>query len=356
MIVSTAGTAAADSNRHASFYIEALNRVRALPNVSAASYINHRPLDGDRWGLSFSIEGRPRPKPGEGPSATYRVVFPEYFATMRIPVLRGRDVAETDRADAPPVVVINEFAAKTHWPGENPIGKRITLNDSTWVTIVGIVKNDIRSDLAAPAEEEMFFPFHQQSSYVKGTGASRTMTLVVRGRCDRAECDASALAAPVREAIRSVARSAPISAVTTMTALVSSATSEARFYLVLLSAFAGIAITLAAVGIYGVMSYAVSRKTHEIGIRIALGADAGTVVADVVRQGIVLAAIGASVGLVVAFSLTRLMRGILYGVTPTDALTFGGVTALLFAVAVLASVIPARRATRIDPLSALRAE
>jgi putative ABC transport system permease protein len=141
-----------------------------------------------------------------------------------------------------------------------------------------------------------------------------------------------------------------------MTALVSSATSEARFYLVLLSAFAGIAITLAAVGIYGVMSYAVSRKTHEIGIRIALGADAGTVVADVMRQGMGLAAIGASVGLVVAFSLTRLMRGILFGVTPTDALTFGGVTALLFAVAVLASVIPARRATRIDPLSALRAE
>ncbi|HEY4129031.1 MAG TPA: ABC transporter permease [Gemmatimonadaceae bacterium] len=356
MIVSTAGTPAADSMRHANFYIDVLSRVRALPNVASASFINHRPLDGDMWGFPFRVEGRPVPKPGDSPVGIYRVVFPGYFATMRIPILRGRDVAVTDRGGAPPVVVINAFMAKAYWPDEDAVGKRIALDDSTWVTVVGVVKNDVRSQLSAPAAEEMFFPFYQRNGYVKGLGASRTMTLVVRGQCNREACDAASLAAPVRSAIRTIERSAPISAVTTMTALVEDANAESRFYLVLLTAFAIIAMTLASVGIYGVMSYSVSRRTHEIGIRIALGADAGRVVRAVVRQGLRVTAIGASIGLVAAFALTRLMRGILYGVSPTDTVTFAGVTALLFAVAVLASLIPARRATRVDPLTALRAD
>ncbi len=311
------------------------------------------------WGFQFRVEGRPRPKPGESPSGTYRVVFPGYFATMRIPILSGRDVATTDRADAPPVVVINEFMAKTYWPHELAVGKRIAVNDSTWATVVGVAKNDVRSQLSEAPGEEMFFPFYQQPRYVKGLGASRTMTLVVRARCDlgdRSECDASRLATPVRETIRSIAHGAPISQLTTMTALVRDATAESRFYLVLLTAFAVIAMMLAAVGIYGVMSYSVSRKTHEIGIRIALGADAGTVVGAILRQGIQVAGIGAGVGLIGAFALTRLMRGILFGVTPTDAATFAAVTALLFAVAVVASLVPARRATRVDPLVALRSD
>jgi putative ABC transport system permease protein len=164
------------------------------------------------------------------------------------------------------------------------------------------------------------------------------------------------MAPQIRTAIRGADRNAPISAVQTMRALVSDAAAGSRFYLVLLVAFAATAVTLAAVGIYGVMSYSVSRRTHEIGIRIALGADPRSIVGIVLRQGLSLVAIGASAGLVVAFVLTRLMRGILYGVAPTDALTFGAVTALLVAVAVVASLVPARRATRVDPLEALRSD
>jgi len=356
MIVSTAGTPAADTGRHAAFYVNSLARVRALPGIQAASYINHRPFDGDMWGFPFRVEGAPRPRRGDWPAATYRVVFPGYFATMRIPMLRGRDVAETDRPDSPGVVVINEFMAKTHWPGLDPTGRRITLDDSTWLTVVGIVKDNVRESLSAPHEEEMFLPFAQQPRYLKGLGASRTVTLVARVACPRVECDASAYVAPIRDAIRSVERNAPISAVVTFSELARTATAESRFYLLLLAAFAAIAVVLAAVGIYGVMAYAVSRRTHEIGIRIALGAEPGSVMRTIVGEGVSMAAAGAAVGLATALALTRLMRGILYGVSPLDAWTFAAVTALLVAVALVATLVPARRATRVDPLIALRSD
>lgn len=350
MMVSTSGTPAADSSRHAQFYVDALARVKAIPGVAAASYINHLPIAGDLWGFGFRIEGRPKPRPGDSPSAAYRVVYPGYFGTMRLPLLSGRDFTEADRAGAPPVVVINDFMAKTHWPNENAVGKRIAVGDSTWMTVVGVAKNAVLETWAAPPAEEMYLPFLQQSRYLKGG----YMTLVARAACTSDACDAAALATPIRNAIRSVERGAPISAVETMRGVVDGATADQRFYLVLLASFAAIAVALAAVGIYGVMSYAVSRRSHEIGIRIALGADPGSVLGIIVRQGMLLAMIGAGAGLIVAFGLTRLMRGILYGVTPTDVVTFAGVTVLLFLVALVASFIPARRATRIDPLAALR--
>lgn len=356
MIVSTVGTPAADSDRHAAFYVNALARVRAVPGVVSASYINHRPFDGDMWGFSFRVDGVARPRKGEWPSATYRVVFPGYFDTMRIPILRGRDVAESDRADSPGVVVVNEFMAKNHWPGVDPLGKRITFDDTTWFTVVGVVKNHVRESLSARDDDEVFLPFAQQPRYVKGLGASRAMTLVVRISCPSDECSASRMVGPVRDAIRSVERDAPISAVVTFAALVRSDTAESRFYLTLLTAFAAVAIVLAAVGIYGVMAYAVSKRTHEIGIRIALGAEPGSVMRAVVREGVSVAAIGALAGVATAAALTRLMRGILYGVSPTDGWTFAAVTALLILVALVATLIPARRATRIDPLIALRAD
>ena len=357
MIVSTAGTPAADSARHADFYVNSLARIRAVPGVVSASYINHRPFDGDMWGFAFRIEGAPRPRRGDWPTATYRVAFPGYFATMRIPILRGRDIAETDRQGAPGVIVINEFMAKTHWgPGVDPIGQRVTLDDSTWLTVIGIVKNHVRERLSAPPEEEMFLPFAQSRAYLQGTGASRAVTLVARVACPRSECNAAAFAAPIREAIRSVERDAPVSAVTTLSALARSATAESRFYLTLLMAFAIIAVMLAAVGVYGVMAYSVSRRTHEIGIRIALGAEPTSVMRAIVGRGISVAGVGAAAGLAVAFALTRLMRGILYGVSPTDPWTFAAVTALLIGVALVATLAPAMRATRIDPLVALRAE
>jgi len=356
MIVSTVGTPAADSTRHAAFYVDALARIKAIPGVVDASYINHRPLDGDMWGFGFRIEGRPVPKPGTEPTATYRVVFPGYFATMRIPIIRGRDVAETDRANAPPVAVISDYTAREHWPGEDPIGKRITLDGTTWVTIVGVVKNVVSADLAEPPSDELYLPFAQEHGYVNGIGARRSMTLVARVRCDHDECDTGALSGQIRSAIRGLERGAPISAVTTMSALMREATAEPRFYLALLVAFATIAIALAAVGIYAVMSYAVSRRSHEIGIRMALGAEPSVVLRSIIRQAVFVAGVGACAGMIVALAVTRLMRGLLFGVSPTDGYTLASVTALLFGVAVLASLVPAIRAVRIDPLIALRSE
>ena len=350
MTVSTTGTPAADSSRHAQFYVDALARVKNLPGVVSASYINHLPIAGDQWGFSFRVEGRPIPRPGESPTATYRVVFPKYFATMRLPIISGRDIAETDRTGAPAVVVVNEYMAKTHWPNENPIGKRIAIGDSTWTTVIGVAKNAVRGNWSAPPEEEMYLPFYQQPRYLKGG----YMTLVARMDCARS-CDAAGLAPSIRGAVRSVERNAPISSIQTMSAVVADATADQRFYLVVLASFAAIAIVLAAVGIYGVMSYAVARRTHEIGIRIAVGADSISLIGVVVRQAMIVASMGAGAGLLMAFALTRLMRGVLFRVSPTDAATFLGVTAVLFAVALVASLVPARRATKVDPLTALRA-
>jgi putative ABC transport system permease protein len=280
---------------------------------------------------------------------------------MRIPLLRGRDLSNADRLDAPQVVVINQFMARTHWPGQDAIGKRITLDDSTWVTVVGIAKNTVREQWAAPAEEEMFLPFAQSRSFLASPASHFAyLTLVARASCggkdDGTECDAAALAAPIANAVRGIDRNVAISAVQTMSAVVGGATAESRFYVVLLGTFASIALTLAAVGIYGVMSYSVSRRTHEIGIRVALGAEPSSVLMLVVAQGLRVAAVGVGIGVVASFALTRLMSKLLYGVAPADPMTFVVVTAVLCAVAVVASYVPARRATRIDPLSALRSD
>jgi len=275
---------------------------------------------------------------------------------MRIPILRGRDIEAADRMNTPKVVVIDEYTARRYWPGEDAIGKRLTFDDSTWVTVVGIVHNEVRDRLASPPAEEIFLPFFQERGYVNGIGARRAMTVVARVRCERAECDPAAAVQPIRAAIRSVERNAPISGVVTLTSLMAEDTAEPRFYLVLLGAFATVAIVLAAVGVYGVMSYSVARRTREIGIRIALGARPASVVRSVVARGLIVAAGGATAGIVAAFGMTRLMRSILFGVSPTDAATFGAVTLVLLVVAVAASVAPALRATRVDPLTALRSD
>jgi putative ABC transport system permease protein len=355
MSISTVGTSAADSTRHAAFFADALARVQALPGVASASYINHLPIAGDVWGFPFTIDGQPRPRPGEAPTATYRVVFPGYFHTMRIPIVRGRDIGASDREGAPGVVVVNEYMAARHWPHDDALGKRIAV-DGSMFTIVGIVKNDVRDSWSAPPEEEMFLPFYQQPAYVNGAGPRAPMTLVARVACRRAECDAGAIAPAIEAAVRGADPNVPISAVQTMSSVVAGATAESRFYLTLLGAFASIAVLLAGVGVYGVMSYSVSRRTREIGLRIALGAEPNALLRGIVRQGVALAATGACAGVVAALLLTRLMSGLLYGVTPTDVMTFVAVPVTLCAVALVAALVPARRATKIDPLVALRAE
>ena len=363
MIVSFTGTGEASPERRVIFIEQLLDRVGALSGVSAASAINHVPIVGDNWGMPFFIEGRSVPKPGDAPTATYRVVLPGYFATLGIPMVRGRDVAATDRLGAPPVVVINDFMARRYWPGESPIGKRFTLErpgpNATWMTVVGVVKNTVRSDWAAPPGEEIFVPWLQEGNYLTSMAPHvGYLSVVVRARCagPSSTCETAPLVPAIRNAVWSFDRNLPISDVRTMNEVVQLANARPRFTLVVLATFAFVALVLAAVGIYGVMSYAVSRRTHEIGVRLALGAAPGLVVQMIVREGMTVALAGAAVGLAGALLLTRSMASLLYGVTATDPLTFGVVSLALIGVAFLAAYLPARAAARTDPLNTLRAD
>jgi putative ABC transport system permease protein len=361
-VVSLYGTAEAPPGRREAFYTATLERVRQLPGVESASLTNHLPIAGDIWGLQFLIEGRPRPRPADVPRATFRVVYPGYFATMRLPLLRGRDLAETDRADAPRVVVVNDFFARRYWPNEDAVGKRVTFEPSapspTWFTVVGVVKNDVQSDWSAPPQEEAFLPYLQEREYLQSDGGHvGYMTLVVRASCGAARaCNPASLAPAIRDAVGSLDRSVPVTDIQTMEDVIAGANARPRFTLVLLATFATVALVLAAVGIYGVISYAVSRRTHEIGVRVALGASPASVVRLIVVQGMRVVSVGVAIGLVGALIASRLMAQLVYGVRVTDPTTYAGVAALLAAVALVASYIPARRATRIDPLVAMRTD
>ncbi len=355
-VVPVSGTAEASPGRRLVFFRTLLERVRALPGVASAGAINHLPIAGDIWGFPFRVEGRPRPAPGETPSATYRVIMPGYFETMRIRITSGRDISERDDVNAPGVVVINQYVAEHYWPGESPIGKRIATDrddasgKTDWLTVVGVVPNVVHSDWAAPPEEEIYVPWLQTRFYLEGPGAHVAyLTLVVR-----ATGDAAALEPVIRSTIGSLDPAVPVTEEQTMQSVVLAANAQPRFYLVLLVTFACVALLLAAVGIYGVISYTVSRRTHEIGIRMALGAKPGEVSRLVTSQGMVVVLVGGVAGIIGALLLTRLMRTLLYGVQPRDTLTFLLVPAVLGAVALVASWVPARRATRIDPLIALR--
>jgi len=361
-LVTLRGTAEESPGRRAAFYAALLDRVRQLPGVEAASATNHLPIAGDEWGMQFLVEGRPRPEPAELPRATYRVAFPGYFRAMRLPILSGRDITERDRLGAPPVVVVNEWLATHRWPGESAIGKRITLDTDgdhpEWLTVVGVVKNAVRSDWAASPDNEIYLPYLQTRQYLESDGGHvGYMTLVVRASCPATgRCDPAALAPAVREAVASLDRGVPVTSVQTMADVVSGATAQPRLTLVLLGMFAAVALVLAGVGIYGVISYAVSRRTHEIGVRMALGATPGDVRRMIIGEALRVVAAGVCVGLIGALLITRLMTSVVYGVRVTDPITYAGVAGMLAAVALLASYIPARRATRIDPLVAMRTE
>jgi putative ABC transport system permease protein len=360
MVVSIEGTKEAEPNRRAIFYRDLLHQIRTLPGVASASGINHLPLAGDMWDRSFAIEGRPKPRPGESPDAVYRIVMPGYFQTMRLPVRRGRAINGTDDARVPGVVVINERAAHEYWPGKDPIGKRISIDDEEgkpmWLTIIGIAANAKQSDWAAEPVPEVYLSDLQNPDFLGGGGAYMTahmsyITLVVRTMSNPAD-----MAPAVKQTVWSIDRNLPISDVLTMDRVVADANAQPRFEMLLLGVFAAIALVLAAVGIYGVISYSVSRRTREIGIRISLGASRTDVLRMVVRQAIVQALAGAVAGLAGALVVSRLIAKMLYGVQPTDPITFGGVAIVLALAAMLAAFVPARRAARIEPMIALRNE
>jgi putative ABC transport system permease protein len=344
-----------DGPRVATFYREVLRRASALPGVESASTVNFRPLLG--WGdvTEFAVEGRPPAGPSDVPFAHYRVAGPGYFRTMRIPLLEGRDLSETDGPRAAGVVVVNQALARRYWPNEDPIGKRLRVNfgksdapwkplgDAQWLTVVGVageVKDLLLSDKPRP---EFYLSYLQYPSPL--------MFLVARTGADPAS-----LAAAIEKEVHAVDPTQPVSEVKTMTQAVEEAAARPRFNLVLLGAFAALAVVLAAVGVYGVMAYSVSQRTHEIGVRMALGARQSDVLALVLRQGGTLTALGIALGLGSSLVVTRVMQGLLFEVSATDPMNFAAVALLLAAIALAACYLPARRAARVDPMIALRQE
>jgi putative ABC transport system permease protein len=293
------------------------------------------------------VEGRPAPAPSEVPKAAFRVVFPGYFRTMRVPLVAGRDFDPRDNGAAPGVVVINQSMARRYWPGEQAIGKRIRLgSNSPWFTVVGVVKDVEQADWGATAGSEFYFSQLQNPEDIQ-----KYITLVVR-----TTGDPLALAGAIQAKVWSLDRDLPIGDVASMQQVVERAVWQPRFSTTLLSGFAGLALVLAAIGIYGVVSFDVSRRTQEFGIRMALGARPANVMRSVLAQGGRLVLLGTAAGALGALGLTRYLKTLLYEVSATDPAALAGAAALLGLVALAALWLPARRATRVDPAMALRSE
>jgi putative ABC transport system permease protein len=329
------------------FFNQALERVRAIPGVRAVGIVNYLPLYGGLGSATgFAVEGRPAPPPGEEPSTNVRVSDAGYFGTIGIPVLRGRNFTEVEDAQARHVVIVSESFARKYFPGEDPVGKRVAVemfdkpNPTEIVGVVGDVRYDSLTDSAEPT---VYFPLPELTYSF--------MTLVIH-----ADGDPAQLTPAVRREISGIDPDQPVSDVRTMTQVMAETVGRARFSTLLFGLFAGLATLLAAVGIFGVMNYSVTLRTREIGLRMALGAQPARVLVLVLRQGLVLTLVGVGIGLAVALALTRVMSSLLFGVDATDPLTFAAIVPLLTAVSLLACYIPARRATRIDPLVALRYE
>jgi putative ABC transport system permease protein len=328
-----------------SFYDRLIERAQALPGVQSFAGAAYLPLSGSSNAWSFQIEGRAPLPPGHYRMAGWRPVTANYFPTMGIALVRGRTFAPGDTADAPPTVIINQAMAREFWPNEDPLGQRLKFGGGPWRTIVGIVEDVHHDRLDSQPVAEMFFPYQQ-------LGFSwRSITLLAR-----AEGEPLGLAASLRSVVRELDSDLPVYNVRTVESMLSASMSRPRWNLLLLVIFAAIAVILASLGLYGVMNYAVSQRVPEIGIRTALGARPADVVRLILKQGAALILLGVLLGLGGAFALSRVMETLVFGITTTDAATFAGAAVLLAAVALTASYLPARRATKVDPLVALRAE
>jgi len=327
------------------FFRNLLDRVQALPGVVSAGAASELPLEGGSNG-AVVIEGQPAPKDiWSSPLVESCTVTPNYFRTMRIPLLGGRDVAETDTPEAPLVAVINETMAHRFWPHQDAVGKRFKQNypDSKWITVIGVVGDVREFGLAEPAIPEAYYPESQSTS--------SELVLVVR-----TASDPQAQVAAIRNAVHGLDKGLPWYGVQTLSEMVSDSSREKRFVALLLALFAAVALALASVGIYGVVSYSVSQRTREIGIRMAFGAEVRNVLGMVLREGLRLVIAGVAVGLLGAWALSRYLTSILYAVRATDLATYILAALLMTAVALVAALVPARRATKVDPMVALRYE
>jgi putative ABC transport system permease protein len=331
------------------FYSRVLEQLQTLPGVTSVGMVMNLPLSGSGMNRGFKVEGRPDPKPDENVAMDYQVVSHNYFSTLEIPIIRGRGFTAGDDEAAPRVIVINQTMANRYWPNDDPIGKRMAIGDSSkdtsWRTIVGIV-GDVRH--ASLTEEPVPFAF---IDYRQDLESWPRMGFVLKTKPD-----AATLIAAVRGSLVSIDSQQPVYAIEPMEKLLEEAVAPRRFVMSLIAGLALVALLLAMVGIYSVISFSVSERTREIGIRMALGAKRRDVLGMVLRQGMAISALGIVAGLAIAFGLMRLLRTLLFEVSATDPTTFGLVAALVMFVALLACYLPARRATTVDPLVALKDE
>jgi len=334
--------------QRSAFYTDIVQRVQSLPGVRSAAVTTNLPLYRQGNSISISIEGRPEPPPGQEDIIVTRIISPGYFDTMSIPLLKGRQLTDQDTDDSPNVVVISEGMARRYWPGEEAVGKRIAVgrirSPEDWIQVVGVVKDVRQFELTADPKPQMYLT-HRQFGFFDA------QDLVVK-----TDVDSASMASAVRKAVWEIDKDQPVSNIRAMETILADSIARQRFSMLLLAIFATVALVLAGVGIYGVMSYSVAQRTHEIGIRMALGAQTSAVLKLAVGYGLKLVAAGIAIGLVAAFALTRVMATLLFGVTATDPTTFTLISLLLVAVAAIASYIPARRATRVNPIIALRYE
>ena len=334
-------------DRYAAFYQQLQDRLQALPGVESASFTNKLPLNGGSNGVII-VEGQTPPKDmWSSPLVEWSTIMPGYFRTARIPLLRGRDFTPQDKNDgSPKVAIINRAMADKFWPNQDPLGKRFAGNDPhpKWIAVVGVVDDVLQYGLSQTATApEAYFPEYQ--------GQTNSMNVLLR-TSSRSLDQISALRAAVHELDREI----PVNNPRELTEVVTDSSSLQRFVAWLLGLFAGLALVLAAVGIYGVIAYSVAQRSHELGIRIALGARSSELMKMVLGEGLRLALAGVTLGLGLAWALSRFLASLLYGVRATDPLTFAAVPLILIAVALLACYVPARRATKVDPIEALRCE
>jgi len=321
----------------------AITEIRAVPGVESAALVRASPLSGNGESYPVLIEGLPSAKPGDEPSMLLNSVTSDYFATMRLRLVAGRDIAETDRKGTVPVIVVNRSFAKETWPGASPIGKRIKVGDDEWRTIVGVVADSRHGTLSERQLLQGYIPHAQRPQIFT--------SIVVRTTGNPLD-----FVKPVREAIWRVDRDQPIWRFRSMQQDIESSVTSPKITMWLVGLFAVVALLVAAVGVYGVLSYTMTQRTQEVGIRIALGADAHQVTRMVVGEGARLISVAVIIGLLAALAAARLLRSQLFGVAPHDVVTFGAVTVVLSGVALLACYLPARRASRVDPMVALRSE